>query len=106
MTNPTNTAGEMGTLPGLEFSHEAAMHGYDHVAWQLEVIARIVESWIDWSANHWAAEGLTTEDGTAIMALPVPVWPTHGQLSAWVEVLRNAARRSTQGDAEHIKSGD
>lgn len=64
----------------------------DRIAWQLEVVARQIESWIDWDRGHRRRGSLTTEDGTHIMALPVPFWPSHGQFGNWITLLREAAK--------------
>lgn len=72
-------------------SMERRMVEQDVTVIRLQTIAAIVQSWIDWSKEGRTIEGLTTEDGTAIMSLPVPIWPTHGSLAVWVETLNNAA---------------
>lgn len=59
----------------------------------LIVIADIIQSWIDWDLNQRSKESLITDEGTHIMT--VPNWPTHGQLTNWVKVLREAS----MGDA-------
>lgn len=58
---------------------------------QLDVIARSIEHWLEWDSGRRASEGLTTEDGTHIMSLPVPVWPSHGMFRNWIAVLRQAS---------------
>lgn len=45
---------------------------------------------MEWHKTHRAAENLTTDEDTAIMAVPVPHWPTHGQLENWLKALRGA----------------
>ena len=57
----------------------------------LQEIAIQVQSWLDWSKKDRAEEGLSTKDETHLIALPVPYWPSHGQLSQWVKVLVQAA---------------
>lgn len=52
----------------------------------LETIALIVQSWIDFSKSERDAEGLEATDDTHIMR--VPWWPTHGALTNWVKTLR------------------
>lgn len=79
--------------PALENS-ESASQGDDGqwLGWQLEVVARCVEGWVEWDETHRQHEGMTTEDGTHITALPVPCWPTHGQFRNWVGLFREAAQ--------------
>jgi hypothetical protein len=60
---------------------------------QLEVIARSIEHWLEWDNGQRTSEGLTTEDGTHIMSLPVPVWPSHGMFRNWIAVLKAAAAK-------------
>ena len=60
-------------------------------AFAIREIAATVQRWIDWNGTDRARKGLTTDEGTAIMAVPVPSWPTHGQMHAWIEALNGAA---------------
>lgn len=71
---------------------------------QLDVIARSIEGWLEWHSDGRASEGLTTEDGTHIMALPVPVWPSHGMFRNWIEVLRSAAQ-AIEARSDETRSG-
>jgi hypothetical protein len=57
----------------------------------LREIALQVQDWLDWHRKDRAEHGLTTDDGTQVMALPVPSWPVHWQLENWVEELNLAA---------------
>ncbi len=57
----------------------------------LSVIAKTVQSWLEWNKNQRDQESIETKDGTHIMALPVPSWPTHGQLRTWVKTMESAA---------------
>jgi hypothetical protein len=66
---------------------------YDAHPGQLEVVARQIESWLEWSQTHRQSEGLTTKDGTHIMALPVPCWPSHGMFRNWITLFRAVAQR-------------
>lgn len=63
-----------------------------------EAMADTIQSWIDWNAKDRANEHLTTEDGTSIMAIPVPYWPTHGQMADWIKALRKAAETADAKD--------
>ncbi len=60
---------------------------------QLEFIARTIKGWLEWDKGERSKENITTEEGTHIMALPVPFWPTHGMLENWIAVLREADKR-------------
>ncbi len=60
-------------------------------ALRLGFIADQVQSWLDWSRDNRAKENLTTDGDTAIMALPVPMWPRHVSLQNWVKALREGA---------------
>ena len=62
----------------------------------LNTIANIIQGWLDWDENYRRQEGLNTEDGTHIMVLPVPVWPTHGALQNWVKALRSHSLTEAQ----------
>lgn len=53
---------------------------------QLETIADVVQSWIDWDKKRRDEEGIQTTPETHIMN--PPYWPTHGTLTNWVQVLR------------------
>jgi hypothetical protein len=54
-------------------------------------IASVIRSWLEWDTGNRAKHGLTVEGNTHIMALPVPVWPTHSQFVCWIEVCEDAA---------------
>jgi hypothetical protein len=60
----------------------------------LRTIADQIQRWLDWSRKEREQNDppLTTEteDGTAIMCLPVPSWPTHGQMKNWIAALSEA----------------
>ena len=58
---------------------------------QLREIARQVTSWTEWASKRRDEEGISTEPDTAIMSLPVPMWPTHGQFDNWIRALNEAA---------------
>ena len=58
----------------------------------LRVVADQVQGWIDWSSSECEQSGFTANDGTHIMSLPVPFWPSHGQMVRWVELFRHAAK--------------
>ena len=57
----------------------------------LRDMALTIQTWLDWNKGVRDHEGIETEDGTHIMALPVPSWPSHGQLNAWVKMMKDAA---------------
>lgn len=59
---------------------------------QLDTMARVIQSWIDWDVKARAEGNLTTDDATHIMSLPVPVWPNHGQMKAWVATLNEVVK--------------
>ena len=65
----------------------------------LREIALQVQGWLDWHRKDRADQGLTTDDGTQIMALPVPSWPVHRQLKNWVEELNLAADALDGGES-------
>lgn len=61
---------------------------------QLQAIGDVVAGWIDWVTRERAAEGLTTEPDTYIMLSyegAPPHWPSVGQLTKWLEVIRAGA---------------
>lgn len=60
---------------------------------QLVTIAQIVQSWLDWQENNRIAVGMTSHPHTALMALPVPLWPDRAQLQAWIDALNAAKAR-------------
>jgi hypothetical protein len=61
---------------------------------QLQAIGDNVAYWIKWVARQHEAEGLETTPDTHIM-LPgenrPPYWPSVGQLTRWLTVLREGA---------------
>lgn len=57
---------------------------------RLETIAGQVRRWLEWHRTHREKEHLTTDGDTAIRALPVPMWPNHAQLEAWIAALDEA----------------
>jgi hypothetical protein len=67
------------------------MENYNPTVTQLDVISKVIRSWLDWDAKHRETQHLTTDDGTSIMSLPVPYWPSHGMFEKWIETLDNAA---------------
>lgn len=54
---------------------------------QLDAIAAQIERWINWHAADRGARD------TPIMALPVPVWPTHTQFENWIEAIKDSAEK-------------
>lgn len=53
-----------------------------------------VRSWLEWNKKQRDAEPhLTTDDGTHIMCLPVPYWPSRGAFETWVKTLEESAKR-------------
>ena len=59
-------------------------------AFAVREIANIVNHWLEWSRRDREKCHLTIEDGTHIMALPVPSWPTHSQFKNWIAALNEA----------------
>lgn len=57
----------------------------------LRVISQCLESWMTFDKAKRDKEGLETDEDTHIIA--PPHWPSHGQLTKWVEVLDGAATR-------------
>lgn len=63
------------------------------LAWQFEVIAGQIRGWLDWNKKQRDEQKepiLITDKDTSIMCLPVPVWPSHGQLENWIKTLDEA----------------
>jgi len=58
---------------------------------KLAEIAKTIQSWLDYSTASRVKKSLVTDDNTHIMSLPVPYWPSHGQLKAWIAALTLAA---------------
>jgi hypothetical protein len=55
----------------------------------LTVVAAQIRAWLDWDKRQRDKEPhLTTDDGTSIMALPVPFWPTHGAFENWIKLFQ------------------
>lgn len=66
----------------------------------LDAIAAQIKSWLEWNkAERDREPHLTTDDGTSIMALPVPYWPSRGQFRVWIEAIESAATM-LRADAE------
>lgn len=59
---------------------------------KLGFMAAQIRSWLEWDKKSRDKERLVTDDGTHIMALPVPFWPTHGAFESWIKTLEAAAR--------------
>ena len=57
----------------------------------LRAIASQIRGWLAWSEKTRTAEGLSTDGETAIMSIPVPMWPNHRQLTVWAETIEAAA---------------
>lgn len=53
----------------------------------LTEIAAHIRSWLEWNKKDRDQEHLVTDDGTHIMALPVPSWPSRGALQEWIRVI-------------------
>lgn len=64
---------------------------------KLDVIARQLQSWLDWQEQERAREGIETTDDTHIMR--PPVWPTRGTIKAWIKALQEA---DPEGRAAHL----
>lgn len=60
------------------------------IAAALMTIRWILGRWIEWSTENRAKENLRTDADTHIMSLPVPFWPSHGQMQNWIEALERA----------------
>lgn len=75
-------------------------------AMRLNFIADQVQSWLDWSHESRSKEHLTTDGDTAIMALPVPIWPKHGSLQNWVKALREGAMIASLWQADRATEPD
>lgn len=73
------------------------MTDHETIAIRLDVMSKVVQSWIEWSAAERAREGLSTGDDTSIMLLPVPFWPSHGQFRRWIDTMNEAASELRQG---------
>ena len=69
----------------------------DDLAPRLEGIAEVLRQWLEWNKGEREDEGLQTGDETHIVALPdgllpVPRWPTRGQLESWADTMERAAK--------------
>jgi len=67
---------------------------------QLQNIIDVIENWLEWDRNNRRSEALKTDDGTYIMALPVPYWPSHGQFANWINIFKNAAKKLSTTERE------
>lgn len=65
-------------------------------------IADQLQNWLDWDKDQRKREYLTTDDGTHIMSLPVPYWPTHGALKAWIEIIRQHQSATLQSKGQNF----
>jgi hypothetical protein len=70
---------------------------------QLREIAGQIRRWLKWHRQVRDCESLATSSDTAIMALPVPTWPTHGQLEAWIAAMERAADKLDPNRAYEIR---
>jgi hypothetical protein len=80
----------------VEDDQEGEMTDRETMAVQLEAIAGQVRRWLDWHKESRERMHLTTDRDTAIMSLPVPMWPSHGQFENWVHALSAAAKTFRQ----------
>lgn len=71
---------------------------YSPLATKLDFLADHINSWLEWHSADRTRHEMATEDGTHIMSLPVPMWPTHGQFKRWIETLREGAKVAQDGD--------
>lgn len=62
----------------------------DGASFGLGEIASIIKSWLEWHSAYRGRHSLITDEGTAIMSLPVPSWPNHGQFLHWIKALEAA----------------
>lgn len=57
----------------------------------LDAVASQIRSWLDWNRKHREDNDppLKTDDGTSIMCLPVPYWPSHGAFENWIKLFED-----------------
>jgi hypothetical protein len=55
----------------------------------LDFLEAKFRKWDEFNVEQRKAEGLGTDDDTHIVTVP-PVWPTHGAVRHWADVMRSA----------------
>lgn len=75
----------------------------ERLADSLRFIGELVQQWIDWDTSERSRESLETDGDTAIMSLPVPYWPKHGQMTNWIDVLNNAANELEKQAFDYVQ---